>query len=175
MFYLLSSISYWAAKVITNLLSSIPIVGNNIVYLIWSGFNINMNTITIIYTLHLVLPLIMFPLIMLHLYCLHQYHSSNKNQASINKLLVNFNYYYVSKDYMNILLFMFAVMIFMLLPLLLSDNEMFIINYPSIYPLHIVPEWYYLFAYAILRSIPNKLFMCDCFHYKCITLIFNYC
>ena len=59
---------------------------------------------------------------------------------------------------MNILLFMFAVMIFMLSPLLLSDNEMFIINNPSISPLHIVPEWYYLFAYAILRSIPNKLF-----------------
>ena len=99
-----------------------------------------MNTITIIYTLHFVLPLIMFPLIMLHLYCLHQYHSSNKNQASINKLLVNFNYYYVSKDYRNILLFMFAVMIFMLSPLLLSDNEMFIMNNPSISPLHIVPE-----------------------------------
>jgi len=71
--------------------------------------------------------------------------------------MINFNYRYISKDYMNILLLILMFILYILLPVLISDREMFIINNPAISPVHIVPEWYYLFAYAILRSIPNKL------------------
>nr|WJW73305.1 cytochrome b [Malcus inconspicuus] len=150
--------SLWGATVITNLLSAIPYLGNEIVKWLWGGFSVNNATLTRFFTLHFLMPFIIMMLIMIHLIFLHQTGSNNPLGVNSNYDKMPFHPYFSIKDIMGatIVMFMFLMLIFME-PQLLGDPENFIPANPMVTPIHIQPEWYFLFAYAILRSIPNKL------------------
>nr|QWX94888.1 cytochrome b [Acidomeria sordida] len=150
--------SLWGATVITNLLSAIPYLGNDIVKWLWGGFSVNNATLTRFFTLHFLLPFIIAAMVMIHLLFLHQTGSNNPLGLNSNYDKIPFHPYFSIKDLMGM---MFTLTIFILLvllePRLLGDPENFIPANPMVTPVHIQPEWYFLFAYAILRSIPNKL------------------
>nr|QWX94874.1 cytochrome b [Laminiceps obscurior] len=150
--------SLWGATVITNLLSAIPYLGNNIVMWLWGGFSVNNATLTRFFTLHFLLPFIVTMMVMIHLLFLHQTGSNNPLGINSNYDKVPFHPFFTIKDLMGVMstLMMFS-MIILLEPQLLGDPENFIPANPMVTPAHIQPEWYFLFAYAILRSIPNKL------------------
>nr|YP_010250554.1 cytochrome b [Cerceris quinquefasciata]QTV22622.1 cytochrome b [Cerceris quinquefasciata] len=150
--------SFWGATVITNLLSAIPYIGNSIVEWLWGGFSINNATLNRFFSLHFILPFIILMLVVLHLMFLHETGSNNPLGLSSNLMKIIFNPYYIIKDSLGfiLILFIFSIMILQY-PYLLSDPDNFIKANPMITPIHIQPEWYFLFAYAILRSIPNKL------------------
>lgn len=151
-------ISFWGATVITNLVSAIPYLGTDIVQWLWGGFAVDNATLTRFFTLHFLLPFIVRALVMIHLLFLHQTGSNNPIGLNRNIDKIPFHPYFSFKD-----LFGFTIIIFMLItltlknPYLLGDVENFIPANPLVTPVHIQPEWYFLFAYAILRSIPNKL------------------
>nr|YP_010994968.1 cytochrome b [Cletus schmidti]WOZ13976.1 cytochrome b [Cletus schmidti] len=150
--------SLWGATVITNLLSAIPYLGNDIVKWLWGGFSVNNATLTRFFTLHFLLPFIIAAMVMIHLLFLHQTGSNNPLGVSSKYDMVPFHPYFSIKDLMGM---MFTLTLFSLLillePRLLGDPENYIPANPMVTPVHIQPEWYFLFAYAILRSIPNKL------------------
>jgi len=151
-------ISYWAATVITNLLSAIPILGTILVEWVWGGFAVSNPTLTRFFALHYLIPFIVLGLVVLHLFFLHQRGRSNPLGISSNTNKVPFHYYYSVKD-----LYVFFVFAFVFLFVTLNygynlmDAENWIPANALVTPTHIQPEWYFLFAYAILRSIPNKL------------------
>ena len=150
--------SYWAATVITNLLSAIPYVGILIVEWVWGGFAVSNPTLTRFFALHYLLPFIVTFLVIIHLFFLHLNGSSNPLGVSSNTNKVPFHSYYSAKDLYFILVFVFTFYIVTLkYGFNLIDAENWIPANPLITPNHIQPEWYFLFAYAILRSIPNKL------------------
>jgi ubiquinol-cytochrome c reductase cytochrome b subunit len=150
--------SYWAATVITNLLSAIPFVGKTIVEWVWGGFAVSNPTLTRFFALHYLLPFIVCVLVGLHLFYLHMYGRSNPLGISSNTNKVPFHYYYSVKDTFVFIVFLFVFIVFMLKwGYIFIDAENFIPANPLVTPTHIQPEWYFLFAYAILRSIPNKL------------------
>nr|UPL65829.1 cytochrome b [Alloeorhynchus sp.] len=150
--------SLWGATVITNLLSAVPYLGNDLVKWLWGGFSIDNATLTRFFTLHFLLPFIIAALTLIHLLFLHQTGSNNPLGLNSNYDKIPFHPYFSIKDMMGaaITLFMF-IMLCLLEPRLLGDPENFIPANPLVTPVHIQPEWYFLFAYAILRSIPNKL------------------
>lgn len=151
-------ISFWAATVITNLLSAIPYLGNILVQWIWGGFAVNNATLTRFFTFHFVLPFIIAGLSLIHLLFLHQTGSNNPLglNSSLNKIA--FHPYFSFKDLFGFLLIIWLLISLSLInPYLLGDTENFTPANPLVTPVHIQPEWYFLFAYAILRSIPNKL------------------
>nr|YP_009409430.1 cytochrome b [Anoplocnemis curvipes]ASH96381.1 cytochrome b [Anoplocnemis curvipes] len=150
--------SLWGATVITNLLSAIPYLGNDIVKWLWGGFSVNNATLTRFFTLHFLLPFIIAAMVMIHLLFLHQTGSNNPLGINSNYDKVPFHPYFSIKDLMGMMmtLTMFSLLV-LLEPRLLGDPENFIPANPMVTPVHIQPEWYFLFAYAILRSIPNKL------------------
>nr|YP_009445999.1 cytochrome b [Trocnadella arisana]AMY96204.1 cytochrome b [Trocnadella arisana] len=150
--------SFWGATVITNLMSAIPYMGNMIVTWVWGGFSVNNATINRFFSLHFALPFLILALVMLHLIFLHITGSNNPLGISSNIDKIPFHPYYSIKDLMgfSIILSLFMILILME-PLLLSDPDNFTPANPMVTPIHIQPEWYFLFAYAILRSIPNKL------------------
>lgn len=151
-------ISFWGATVITNLLSAIPYIGNLLVEWIWGGFSINNATLNRFYSFHFILPIILILLVILHLFFLHIRFSNNILGLNSKLYILPFNPYFYLKDlfgYIIILLLFFIILI--KFPYLLRDPDNFILANPIITPEHIKPEWYFLFAYAILRSIPNKL------------------
>lgn len=151
-------ISFWGATVITNLISTIPYIGFLIIEWIWGGFSINNATLNRFYSLHFILPFILIIFILLHLYNLHTTGSSNPLGTSININKIPFNIYFTLKDIIRILIIIiFFLIIILQYPYILSDPDNFRLSNPLSTPLHIQPEWYFLFAYAILRSIPNKL------------------
>nr|YP_010586415.1 cytochrome b [Nyctiophylax orbicularis]UZZ44203.1 cytochrome b [Nyctiophylax orbicularis] len=150
--------SFWGATVITNLISVIPYMGVSITQWIWGGFSINNATLNRFFSIHFIMPFIMIMMIMIHLIFLHK--ESSNNPLNINKNIdkIQFNPFFVWKDVMGMLIMIMLFMIFsMKFPFLLNDNDNFIESNPMTTPPHIQPEWYFLFAYAILRSIPNKL------------------
>nr|WPS67086.1 cytochrome b [Systasis sp. 1 HHL-2023a] len=150
--------SLWGATVITNLVSAIPYVGNNIVLWLWGGFSVNNATLNRFYSFHFIMPFITLFLVIIHLFFLHETGSSNPLGISSNKNKIPFNPYFSIKDSLGfIILITLLMLIVMLNPYILSDPENFNIANSMITPVHIQPEWYFLFAYAILRSIPNKL------------------
>ena len=150
--------SYWAATVITNLLSAIPLLGTILVEWVWGGFAVRNPTLTRFYALHYLLPFVVTVLVILHIFYLHQYGRSNPLGVSSNTNKVSFHYYYSVKDVYVYFVFMFVFMFVTLnYGYSLMDAENFIPANPLVTPTHIQPEWYFLFAYAILRSIPNKL------------------
>ena len=151
-------ISFWGATVITNLFSAIPIIGTDIVNWIWGGFAVDKATLTRFFAFHFLIPFIVAGLAIVHLLFLHQSGSRNPIGTPINSDKVPFHPYFSSKDFFGfafiLSLFGFVVLLY---PWTLGDPENFIPANPLVTPVHIQPEWYFLFAYAILRSIPNKL------------------
>nr|YP_009735178.1 cytochrome b [Acropyga panamensis]QBG38664.1 cytochrome b [Acropyga panamensis] len=150
--------SFWGATVITNLISSIPYLGMNIVQWIWGGFSINNATLNRFYSIHFILPFIITIMVILHLFFLHISGSSNPLGINSDLYKIPFHIYFTIKDIhgLNIILFMFYI-INLKYPYIFSDPDNFQPANSLITPIHIQPEWYFLFAYAILRSIPNKL------------------
>nr|YP_009919200.1 cytochrome b [Triatoma sanguisuga]QMP96844.1 cytochrome b [Triatoma sanguisuga] len=150
--------SLWGATVITNLMSAIPYLGNDLVKWLWGGFSVDNATLTRFFALHFLLPFIIAAMVVIHLLFLHQTGSSNPLGLNSNFDKIPFHPYFSIKDLMGVSL---TLMFFILLSLweapILMDPENFIPANPLVTPVHIQPEWYFLFAYAILRSIPNKL------------------
>jgi len=151
-------ISYWGATVITNLLSAIPYLGPVLVEWVWGGFAVSNPTLTRFFALHYLLPFVVSALVILHIFFLHLHGSSNPLGVSSATNKVPFHYYYTVKD-----AYVFFVVLFMFIFVTLNygynliDAENFLPANPLVTPVHIQPEWYFLFAYAILRAIPNKL------------------
>lgn len=151
-------ISFWGATVITNLISAIPYLGKTIVEWVWGGFSIDNATLNRFYRFHFILPFIIAALVIIHLIFLHQSGSSNPLGTSINIDKIPFHPYFTIKDILGIILIIIILIIVTLLnPYILGDPDNFTPANPLVTPIHIQPEWYFLFAYAILRSIPNKL------------------
>nr|AML25703.1 cytochrome b [Staphylinidae sp. BMNH 1274190] len=150
--------SFWGATVITNLLSAIPYLGMSIVQWLWGGFAVDNATLTRFFTFHFLLPFIVTALVMIHLMFLHQTGSNNPLGVNSNIDKVPFHPYFSLKDLFGYLIMMMILIILNLTnPYMLGDPDNFIPANPLVTPVHIQPEWYFLFAYAILRSIPNKL------------------
>nr|YP_010963449.1 cytochrome b [Thitarodes xunhuaensis]APL97362.1 cytochrome b [Thitarodes sp. XK-2016]UJP71229.1 cytochrome b [Thitarodes sp. HN19]WNL54564.1 cytochrome b [Thitarodes xunhuaensis] len=150
--------SFWGATVITNLLSALPYLGSMLVNWIWGGFAVDNATLTRFYTFHFLLPFILMMMTMIHLLFLHQYGSNNPLGINSNLDKIPFHPYFSFKDLFGFIMMMMILMLLTLWnPYILSDPDNFIPANPLMTPIHIQPEWYFLFAYAILRSIPNKL------------------
>jgi ubiquinol-cytochrome c reductase cytochrome b subunit len=151
--------SLWGATVITNLISAIPWIGQDIVEFIWGGFSVNNATLNRFFALHYVLPFILVALVLMHLIALHDTAgSSNPIGVSNNYDRIPFAPYYLFKDLITIFLFIIGLSVFVFfMPNVLGDSENYIMANPMQTPPAIVPEWYLLPFYAILRSIPNKL------------------
>nr|WHN78882.1 cytochrome b [Scopelodes kwangtungensis] len=150
--------SFWGATVITNLLSAIPYLGTMLVNWIWGGFAVDNATLTRFYSFHFLLPFILAMMSMIHLLFLHQTGSNNPLGINSNLDKIPFHPYFTFKDLIGFIILMFLlIMLTLINPYMLSDPDNFIPANPLVTPIHIQPEWYFLFAYAILRSIPNKL------------------
>nr|AZL93257.1 cytochrome b [Gastraspis sp. ZJUH_2016016] len=150
--------SFWGATVITNLVSAVPVIGVDIVIWLWGGFSVGGATLNRFYSFHFILPFLIILMVLIHLMSLHLTGSSNPLGVKSDLYKVGFHIYFTIKDMQ-----LFLIMIFMLLmlcllhPYVLGDPENFSSANSMVTPVHIQPEWYFLFAYAILRSIPNKL------------------
>nr|ADB82774.1 cytochrome b [Uta stansburiana] len=150
--------SFWGATVITNLLSAIPYIGTTLVEWIWGGFSVDNATLTRFFTFHFLLPFAIIGVSMIHLLFLHETGSNNPTGLASNTDKIPFHPYFSYKDLLGALLLTLLLLLLALLsPNLLGDPENFSPANPLVTPPHIKPEWYFLFAYAILRSIPNKL------------------
>nr|YP_010426684.1 cytochrome b [Mycalesis francisca]USN89446.1 cytochrome b [Mycalesis francisca] len=150
--------SFWGATVITNLLSAIPYLGTLLVNWIWGGFAVDNATLTRFYTFHFLLPFILLMMTMIHLLFLHQTGSNNPLGINSNLDKIPFHPFFSFKDLIGFIILIFSLTLLTLTnPYLLGDPDNFIPANPLVTPIHIQPEWYFLFAYAILRSIPNKL------------------
>nr|ASN74435.1 cytochrome b [Armadillidium vulgare] len=150
--------SLWGASVITNLLSTIPYVGNSLVQWLWGGFAVDTPTLTRFFSLHFILPFIIMALVIIHILFLHQTGSNNPLGVKSNLMKTTFHPYFTLKDLLGMIIMIFLLIMLVLWdPNMLGDPENFNPANPLNSPPHIQPEWYYLFAYAILRSIPNKL------------------
>nr|ADL18394.1 cytochrome b [Anthracoceros malayanus] len=150
--------SFWGATVITNLFSAIPYVGQTLVEWAWGGFSVDNPTLTRFFALHFLLPFMITGLVLIHLTLLHESGSDNPLGIMANCDKILFHPYFTLKDILG-----FTVMLLLLTtlalfsPSLLGDTENLMPANSLVTPPHIKPEWYFLFAYAILRSIPNKL------------------
>nr|YP_010902342.1 cytochrome b [Microtus ilaeus]QYK92186.1 cytochrome b [Microtus ilaeus] len=150
--------SFWGATVITNLLSAIPYIGTTLVEWIWGGFSVDKATLTRFFAFHFILPFIITALVLVHLLFLHETGSNNPTGLNSNADKIPFHPYYTVKDFLGVLILLMAFMILTLFfPDILGDPDNYTPANPLNTPPHIKPEWYFLFAYAILRSIPNKL------------------
>nr|AAY43304.1 cytochrome b [Pelophylax nigromaculatus] len=150
--------SFWGATVITNLLSAAPYIGPDLVQWIWGGFSVDNATLTRFFTFHFILPFIIAAASMIHLLFLHQTGSSNPTGLNSNLDKVSFHPYFSYKDLLGFVIMLGALAsLSTFAPNLVGDPDNFTPANPLVTPPHIKPEWYFLFAYAILRSIPNKL------------------
>nr|AXF37434.1 cytochrome b [Perlodes sp. YZD-2018] len=150
--------SFWGATVITNLLSAVPYLGIDLVQWVWGGFAVDNATLTRFFTFHFVLPFIVTAAVMIHLLFLHQTGSNNPLGINSDVDKIPFHPYFTFKDIVGFLILIAILTLLTLLePYMLGDPDNFTPANPLVTPVHIQPEWYFLFAYAILRSIPNKL------------------
>nr|BBN23594.1 apocytochrome b [Penaeus semisulcatus] len=150
--------SFWGATVITNLFSAIPYIGTDLVQWIWGGFAVDNATLTRFFTFHFLFPFIVAAATIIHILFIHQTGSNNPLGIVSNVDKVPFHPYFTFKDITGFIVMLAALILLTLLnPYLLGDPDNFIPANPLVTPAHIQPEWYFLFAYAILRSIPNKL------------------
>nr|ACB77957.1 cytochrome b [Ovis vignei arkal] len=150
--------SFWGATVITYLLSAIPYIGTNLVEWIWGGFSVDKATLTRFFAFHFIFPFIIAALAMVHLLFLHETGSNNPTGIPSDTDKIPFHPYYTIKDILGAILLILILMLLVLFtPDLLGDPDNYTPANPLNTPPHIKPEWYFLFAYAILRSIPNKL------------------
>nr|AKG95395.1 cytochrome b [Dunckerocampus dactyliophorus] len=150
--------SFWGATVITNLLSAVPYVGNNLVQWIWGGFSVDNATLTRFFAFHFLLPFIVAAATIVHLLFLHETGSNNPAGLNSDADKVSFHPYFSYKDllgFAGLLITLTSLALFS--PNLLGEPRQLHPSQPLVTPPHIKPEWYFLFAYAILRSIPNKL------------------
>lgn len=151
-------IRFWGASVITNLFSAIPYIGYALVEWIWGGFAVDNATLNRFFALHFLLPFVLLAAVCVHIIFLHQTGSNNPLGIDSDSERIPFHGYYSTKDalgYVIVIFFFLALLIFA--PNLFTDPENFIKANPLVTPTHIQPEWYFLWVYAILRSIPNKL------------------
>nr|QOI10552.1 cytochrome B [Potamon fluviatile] len=150
--------SFWGATVITNLFSAIPFIGTDLVQWIWGGFSVDNATLTRFFSFHFILPFIIAAFTLIHILFLHQKGANNPLGISTQIDKIPFHPYFTFKDVVGfIVLITFLLTLSMWNPYMLGDPDNFIPANPLSTPAHIQPEWYFLFAYAILRSIPNKL------------------
>nr|YP_002587046.1 cytochrome b [Sousa chinensis]ACB06009.1 cytochrome b [Sousa chinensis] len=150
--------SFWGATVITNLLSAIPYIGTTLVEWIWGGFSVDKATLTRFFAFHFILPFIITALAAVHLLFLHETGSNNPTGIPSNMDMIPFHPYYTIKDILGALLLILTLLALTLFtPDLLGDPDNYTPANPLSTPAHIKPEWDFLFAYAILRSIPDKL------------------
>lgn len=153
----LNQMSFWGASVITNLFTEVPYIGRQLVKIIWGGPSVDNPTVVRFFTFHFIIPFIIAALVIIHITYLHITGSSNNLGISSHIKLI-FHPYYSIKDILGVfVILLFFILICLHYPLILGDDENFTEADPSTTPHHIQPEWYFLFAYAILRSIPNKL------------------
>ena len=152
--------SYWGATVITNLFSAIPLVGDDIVTWLWCGFSVDNPTLNRFYALHYLLPFVILGVVFLHVLALHRFGSNNPLGIDLKRPQdkISFHPYYTVKDLfsLGIFLIIFSYFIFFN-PNYLGHPDNYIPADPLVTPAHIVPEWYFLPFYAILRAIPSKL------------------
>nr|YP_009543757.1 cytochrome b [Schizocardium brasiliense]AXY64144.1 cytochrome b [Schizocardium brasiliense] len=150
--------SFWGATVITNLASAIPYIGPDIVQWLWGGFSVSNATLTRFFAFHFILPFMIAALSMLHLLFLHETGSNNPTGLNSSVDKVPFHTYFSYKDVFGFLaIISLLTTLALFFPVALGDPENFTPANPLVTPVHIQPEWYFLFAYAILRSMPNKL------------------
>nr|YP_010397732.1 cytochrome b [Rasbora borneensis]UQJ78892.1 cytochrome b [Rasbora borneensis] len=149
--------SFWGATVITNLLSAVPYLGDTLVQWIWGGFSVDNPTLTRFFAFHFLLPFVITGAAMLHLIFLHETGSNNPMGLNLNSDKIFFHPYFSYKDILGFGILLDPMTLSLFSPNLLGDPENFSSANPLVTPPHIKPEWYFLFAYAILRSIPNKL------------------
>lgn len=152
--------SFWGAKVITNLFSAIPLIGESIVVWLWGGFSVDNATLNRFYALHFLLPFVIFGAVAIHVWALHIHGSSNPTGIEIKtpKDKIPFHPYYTVKDLYGVGVFLIVYSIFIFYaPNYLGHHDNYTPANPMVTPAHIVPEWYFLPFYAILRSIPSKL------------------
>ena len=151
-------ISFWGATVITNLVSAIPYIGTEIVQWLWGGFAVDNATLTRFFSFHFLLPFLVIAFTIIHLLFLHQTGSNNPLGINRNIDKIPFHPYFSFKDIFGFIIIIIILTILTLIaPYELGDPDNFIPANPLVTPPHIQPEWYFLFAYAILRAIPNKL------------------
>ncbi|YP_001795379.1 cytochrome b (mitochondrion) [Tetranychus urticae] len=152
--------SFWGATVITNILSSIPFLGKKIVFWVWGSFSVDNPTLNRFFSLHFLMPLLILAMSMIHLSILHEKGSSNQMGLNSSKDKIYFNKSFMFKDLISLML---MVMFYCLMLSFFIDfhfsmaKENFFPADPLNTPLHIKPEWYFMFAYAILRSVPSKI------------------
>nr|QHI42794.1 cytochrome b [Syngnathus rostellatus] len=150
--------SFWGATVITNLMSAVPYVGTDLVQWVWGGFSVDNATLTRFFAFHFLLPFIVAAATVLHLLFLHETGSNNPAGLNSDADKISFHPYFSYKDLLGFaVLLITLVSIALFSPNVLGDPDNFTPANPLVTPPHIKPEWYFLFAYAILRSIPNKL------------------
>nr|AFX69315.1 cytochrome b [Pseudoxiphophorus bimaculatus] len=150
--------SFWGATVITSLLSAVPYMGDTLVQWIWGGFPVDNATLTRFFAFHFLFPFIVAAATLVHLVFLHETGSNNPIGLNSNTDKISFHPYFSYKDLLGfVFLLTMLVILSLFSPNLLGDPENFTPANPLVTPPHIKPEWYFLFAYAILRSIPNKL------------------
>nr|VFU78872.1 Cytochrome b oxydase [Proasellus spelaeus] len=150
--------SFWGATVITNLVSTMPVFGQDLVQWLWGGFAVGGATLTRFFALHFLVPMVISALVLTHIMYLHQTGSINPTGLMVGAEKEMFHPFYSIKDVAGMVMMLsFLLLVSLTAPFLMGDPENFNEANPLSTPLHIQPEWYYLFAYAILRSIPNKL------------------
>jgi len=149
--------SFWAATVITNLASAIPFIGDYIVYWLWGGFSVGGPTLNRFFSFHYLMPFILISLVLCHILILHE--TKSNNPLGINSPdYIQFTPYYTLKDLFGIIIFwLFFASFLYYSPNYLGHTDNYIKANPMVTPAHIVPEWYFLPMYGILRSVPNKL------------------
>lgn len=151
-------IRFWGATVITNLFRAVPYCGVDLVLWLWGGFSVGNATLTRFFAFHFVAPLLVAGLVVIHICLLHASGSNNPLGVPTSTDKVPFHWYYTIKDlvgFVGLLIIVFSIVLFY--PYALGEPDNFMEANPLRTPAHIVPEWYFLFAYAILRSVPNKL------------------
>lgn len=152
--------SYWGATVITNLFSAIPGVGEAVVTFLWGGYSVDNPTLNRFFSLHYLLPFVIFALVIIHVVALHVHGSNNPTGVEVKseKDTIPFHPYYTVKDFFGFGVFflIFAYFVFFA-PNYLGHPDNYIPANPMVTPSHIVPEWYFLPFYAILRAVPDKL------------------
>ena len=150
--------SFWGATVITNFLSAVPYFGGLLVEWVLGGFAVDNATLVRFFAFHFLFPFIILGLSVVHLVFLHEVGANNPMGLNSFGDRVSFHPYYSYKDLFGVVLVVFFLIFLVLIfPSVLGDPENFIPANPLVTPVHIQPEWYFLFAYAILRAIPNKL------------------
>ncbi|MBL0318628.1 MAG: cytochrome b N-terminal domain-containing protein [Alphaproteobacteria bacterium] len=152
--------SYWGATVITNLFSAVPVIGDKIVTWLWGGFSVDNPTLNRFFALHYLLPFVILGLVVFHVIALHVHGSTNPTGVEVKtpKDTIPFHPYYTIKDYFGIGVFLLLYFYFVFFsPNSLGHPDNYIPANPMVTPAHIVPEWYFLPFYAILRAVPDKL------------------